>query len=93
MATPKRNYSAYDVDELFTDMGLADGIEQRDLVANLTVDLRPPAGLPVYCLHGINVSTPSQLGQRKKKKKERRKEGRLKERKKNWKARRNNKMK
>jgi lysophospholipase-3 len=58
--TPEHNYTVDQYDGFFKDIGYPLGKIMLDMVSNLTQSL-PVPGVPVYCVHGANVSTPNQF--------------------------------
>eukprot|EP00455_Lapot_gusevi_P034321 TRINITY_DN3779_c0_g1_i2.p1 TRINITY_DN3779_c0_g1~~TRINITY_DN3779_c0_g1_i2.p1 ORF type:complete len:315 (-),score=95.04 TRINITY_DN3779_c0_g1_i2:157-1101(-) len=56
LVTASRSYSAFQYADFFRDLGMADGYQQWQLVANLSDPSIPPA-VPTFCVYGTNVST------------------------------------
>lgn len=56
--TAERNYSVTDYAEFFKDLNFMDGLYMRQDTEKLIYDLIAP-GVPVHCMHGINMDTPA----------------------------------
>ena len=58
--TPNRNFTVTEYHDFFQAVGYPFGEVMVNMVSNITQSL-PLPGVPVYCVHGYNVSTPSQF--------------------------------
>ena len=61
VVTEKRNYTAWDYKDLFTDMNYTRGYDMFNEIKNLTGQL-PPPNITMYCFYGnIHNTTPLQF--------------------------------
>lgn len=60
VTTPQRNYTAWDYQALFKDMGYSRGYDMFLEVGNLTSGLTPP-NVTTYCFYGHAYPTPKRL--------------------------------
>lgn len=60
VSQPKRNYTVNDYRQFFEDINYPTGYMMRKDTENLIKKLTPP-GVEVFCIHGVNISTPAQL--------------------------------
>ncbi|XP_067929770.1 lysosomal phospholipase A and acyltransferase-like [Watersipora subatra] len=59
--TPQRNYSATDIDALAEDMDYPDMTSMWRATKDLVDVKTMHPGVPIYCIHGWNLSTPLQF--------------------------------
>lgn len=60
VSQPKRNYTVNDYKQFFDDINYPIGYMMRKDTENLVKKLTPP-GVEMFCIHGVNVSTPEKL--------------------------------
>ena len=59
VSTPRRNYTIDDMEQLFDDASISDGVGMWQNVNKLVHAFEQPPGVEVHNLHGVNVSTES----------------------------------
>ena len=58
--SPQYNYTVKDYKKFFTDIDYPQGYMMREDTQDLIKDLKAP-GVEVFCVHGVNVSTPAKF--------------------------------